>query len=235
MASYGLENFFRSLQDNIEPPVQHHLKNVYSCLSMITLVAALGGYLQVTTGILQDSILVPLSTIGLLFWLMSTPDDGKNASKRLGMLFAFAMLSGIGIGPLLNYAIHIDPTIVPTALLGSAIVFISFTLGSLYSTQRYYLFLSGTLMSALSLTLVLGIASMLFRSAFLFQAQLYLGLFVMCGCVVYDTQLIVEKRRRGDKDFIKHSLDLFIDLMGIFRRLLIILSQKEQNKRRRSD
>lgn len=48
----------------------------------------------------------------------------------------------------------------------------------------------------------------------------------MCGFVLYDTQLIIEKRRHGDKDFISHSVDLFVDLLGIFRRLVIILIQK---------
>lgn len=48
----------------------------------------------------------------------------------------------------------------------------------------------------------------------------------MSGFVLYDTQLIMEKRRAGDKDFIAHSVDLFVDFVGVFRRLLIILAQK---------
>ena len=48
----------------------------------------------------------------------------------------------------------------------------------------------------------------------------------MCGFVLYDTQLIIEKRRIGDKDFVWHSVDLFIDFVNIFRYLLIILAQK---------
>lgn len=59
-----------------------------------------------------------------------------------------------------------------------------------------------------------------------FQAYLYLGLALMCGFVLYDTQLIIEKCRLGDRDFILHSVDLFVDLLGIFRRLVIILAQK---------
>ena len=43
---------------------------------------------------------------------------------------------------------------------------------------------------------------------------------------MWDTQMIIEKRRRGDKDFIAHSLDLFIDFMQIFRKVLILLMQK---------
>lgn len=60
----------------------------------------------------------------------------------------------------------------------------------------------------------------------LFQVHLYLGLILMCGFVLFDTQLIIEKRRMGNKDFVQHALELFIDFIGILRRLLIILTQK---------
>lgn len=58
------------------------------------------------------------------------------------------------------------------------------------------------------------------------KAYLYLAFGVTCGFVLYDTQLIIEKRRMGDKDFVWHSVDLFIDFVNIFRYLLIILAQK---------
>jgi len=38
--------------------------------------------------------------------------------------------------------------------------------------------------------------------------------------------MIIEKKRRGDGDFIGHSLDLFIDFMQVFRKILILLMQK---------
>jgi FtsH-binding integral membrane protein len=52
------------------------------------------------------------------------------------------------------------------------------------------------------------------------------SLLVFCGFVVWDTQVIMERRRRGDGDFIGHSLDLFIDFVQIFRKILIILMKK---------
>lgn len=58
------------------------------------------------------------------------------------------------------------------------------------------------------------------------QTHLYLGLLLMCGFVLFDTQLIIEKRRMGNKDFVQHALELFIDFIGVFRRLVIILTQK---------
>lgn len=60
----------------------------------------------------------------------------------------------------------------------------------------------------------------------MFQVNLYIGLAVMCGFIVYDTQLIIEKARRGDKDYVMHSVELFIDFVAVFKRLLIILTDK---------
>merc|ERR1719400_1013690 len=84
--------------------------------------------------------------------------------------------------------------------------------------------------------LFLGFLNIFFRSQLLFQAHLYIGLAIFCGFVMFDTQVIIRKARNGDKDFIAHSLDLFIDFVQIFRKVLILLMQKDErdnkNKRR---
>lgn len=46
-----------------------------------------------------------------------------------------------------------------------------------------------------------------------------------------DYQLIIEKADNGHKDYIWHCLTLFLDFISIFRRLLIILSKKEKDKK----
>ena len=40
------------------------------------------------------------------------------------------------------------------------------------------------------------------------QVHLYLGLAMFCGFVLYDTQLIVEKCRQGDCDYIRFVVTL---------------------------
>lgn len=55
---------------------------------------------------------------------------------------------------------------------------------------------------------------------------MYIGLVVMSAFILYDTQAIMEKRRNGNTDVVKHALDLFFDIATIFRRLLVILTQK---------
>jgi FtsH-binding integral membrane protein len=232
MAGVGIDSFLRTLDDKLEPPIQEHLKNVYSCLAMSALAAAAGGYIHVFTGILQGGLLTTIIGIGLIIYLAMTPDDGKNRATRLGCLLGFAFMSGLGLGPLLEAVINVDPSIIPTAFIGTSVVFIGFSLSALLSNHRKWLYLGGILMSGLTTLTILALMSLFMRSQMLFQVQLYLGLAIMCGFIMYDTQLIVEKRRRGDKDFIWHSVDLFIDMIGVFRRLLILLGQKEERKKK---
>lgn len=65
--------------------------------------------------------------------------------------------------------------------------------------------------------------------------MLYGGLMLMCGFVLYDTQLIVEKASRGDRDHVNHAMDLLIDFVGIFKRLLIIMLRNQQRRERDDD
>merc|ERR1712179_888394 len=131
------------------------------------------------------------------------------------------------MGPLLDMAIMINPSLLPSAFMLTSIVFAGFTGAALFAPDGKYLYLGGTLMSGLSTLLVLGLANIFFRSQLLFQVHLYIGLAIFCGFIMFDTQVIIRKARNGDRDFIAHSLDLFIDFVQIFRKVLILLMQKD--------
>lgn len=105
----------------------------------------------------------------------------------------------------------------------------SFTISSLLAERGSWLYLGGPLISLLNLIVLFSFVNLFLRVAILYQIRLYMGLFIMCGFILYDTQLIVEKHRMGNKDFIMHSLDLFIDFINVFRHLLVILTQKVSN------
>ncbi|KAF3422725.1 hypothetical protein E2986_13427 [Frieseomelitta varia] len=219
----------RKIYNCREPPVRQHLKNVYGCLSMSTLSATAGVYVHMYSELLQANLLTTLGTLGLLFALISTPDNGKNQKLRLSYLLGFAFFSGLGLGPLLQLVMSINPSIIVTALVdnnGTTVVFVSFSISSLLAERGRWLYLGGTLISLLNIMVLFSFVNLLLRWSFFYQAHLYIGLFLMCGFVIYDTQLIIEKYHMGSKDFILHSLDLFVDFIGIFRYLLIILTQK---------
>merc|ERR1712212_1186140 len=137
-------------------------------------------------------------------------------------------LTGLGMGPLLDMAVRIDPSIVPSALMLTSVAFAGFTGAALFAPDGKYLYLGGSLISGLSTLMFLGFLNIFFRSQLLFQAHLYIGLAIFCGFIMFDTQVIIRKARNGDKDFIAHSLDLFIDFVQIFRKVLILLMQKDE-------
>ncbi|KAL8599678.1 hypothetical protein ACOMHN_065606 [Nucella lapillus] len=219
--------------DKLERPVQQHLKNVYACLGMGMLAAAAGGYVSLISNFMQAGLMTALMSVGLMVWLNSTRHCKENFNKRIGIFLAFTFLSGISLGPCLKMAVFIDPSIIPTALLATSVIFISFTIAALLNQNRTFLYMGGMLMSTLSWLIVLSFANIFFGSRLLFNVSMYLGLLVFCAFVLYDTQLIVEKRRLGDDDYIWHSVDLFIDFINIFRKLMIILSSKESEKKRK--
>jgi len=227
------DTLFGTLNQKLEPPLQAHLKNVYSCVALSTLAAGIGGFVHLFVGILSGGFISSLLGLGCMIALMSTPDDGKNTKTRLSYLLAFAFLSGLGLGPLLEVVIAVEPAVIPTAFLATCLIFACFTLASMFSNQRQYIYLGGTLMSLLSTMMVMSFLNIFMGSYLVFKIQIYIGLAVMCAFILYDTQMIMEKRRNGDKDFIWHSVCLFLDLIQIFRYLLIILTEKESNKKKK--
>lgn len=226
----------------LEEPVVSHLKSVYACLSFSCLSASGGSIMALTSHpfqFLTTGFLPILLSLGSIMGLIMTPHDPinrKGQRTRLALLLAFCFFSGVSLGPLLDLVIHINPSIVVTALIGTAVLFGSLSASALYARRGSYLFLGGLLTSVLSTLLLLSLGNLFFNSMVVHQINLWVGFAVMGAFVLYDTQLIIEKRRAGDSDYIAHSMDLFIDLIGIFRRLLIILTQKEeQNQRKRKD
>ncbi|XP_023709240.1 probable Bax inhibitor 1 [Cryptotermes secundus] len=228
-------SFLRSFNSKLEEPVRRHLKNVYACLTMAAVSAGVGAYVHIYTELLSAGLLTLLGTLGFGIALLATPDNGKNTQLRMGYLLGFSFFAGVGMGPLLDAVIDVNPSIVVTALLGTAVIFGSFSLSAIFAERGRWLYLGGTLMTLLSSLLLLSLANLFVGSYLIFQVHLYLGLLVMCGFVLYDTQLIIEKRRNGDKDFVAHSLTLFVDFVSIFKRLMIILTEKERQKSKRRD
>ncbi|KAK2874527.1 hypothetical protein QQF64_003190 [Cirrhinus molitorella] len=215
----------------ISRSTQQHLKNVYASLAVCMLVASAGSYIFIITRLFQGGLTM-LGSLAMMGWLAMTPHSPQTEKKRLAILSGFAFFTGLGLGPLMDYVISVNPSIILTAFLGTSVIFACFTLSALYAQRRSYLFLGGTLMSGLTVLLLVSILNMFFASAIVFKAHVYLGLAIMCGFVLFDTQLIIEKAEMGDKDYIWHCVDLFLDFVTIFRKLVIILSMNEKEKKK---
>lgn len=220
----------------LSPHVQKHLEKVYLTLTGALLVSALGALFSIVTGL--GGLLGVVGFVGCTTWLVSTPCMNHNFNKRYALLAGAAFSQGTTLGPLIGLVLDTHPGVMVTAFLGTASVFACFTAAAVLARRRSWLYLGGTLSACTSAFLVMRLASWIFGSSGLvFSAELYFGLLVFIGYVVFDTQMIVERAYAGEKDHIKHALDLFVDFMAIFTRILIILYQnaekRESDKKKR--
>nr|AOS59869.1 Bax-inhibitor [Solanum chacoense] len=218
----------------ISPLVQTHLKQVYLTLCCALVASAAGAYLHILWNI--GGLLTTLACMGSMVWLLASPPYQEQ--KRVALLMAAALFEGASIGPLIELGINFDPSIVFGAFVGCAVVFGCFSAAAMLARRREYLYLGGLLSSGVSLLFWLHFASSIFGGSMaVFKFELYFGLLVFVGYIVFDTQEIIEKAHLGDMDYVKHALTLFTDFVAVFVRILIIMlknaSEKEEKKKKR--
>ncbi|XP_017640836.1 bax inhibitor 1-like [Gossypium arboreum] len=221
----------------ISPLVQSHLKRVYLTLCCALVASAFGAYLHILWNI--GGYLTTFACFGTMIWLLSIPTYQEQ--KRVSLLMASAVFQGASIGPLIDLAIKIDPSVLVAAFVGTALAFACFSGAAMLARRREYLYLSGLLSSGVSILMWLHFASSVFGgSTTLFMFEIYFGLLVFVGYMVVDTQDIIEKAHLGDLDYVKQALTLFTDFVAVFVRILIIMlknsaEKNEKKKKRRND
>ncbi|KAG8495893.1 hypothetical protein CXB51_007505 [Gossypium anomalum] len=221
----------------ISPLVQFHLKRVYLTLCCALVASAFGAYLHILWNI--GGYLTTFACFGTMIWLLSIPTYQEQ--KRVSLLMASAVFQGASIGPLIDLAINIDPSVLVAAFVGTALAFACFSGAAMLARRREYLYLGGLLSSGVSILMWLHFASSVFGgSTALFMFEIYFGLLVFVGYMVVDTQDIIEKAHLGDLDYVKHALTLFTDFVAVFVRILIIMlknsaEKNEKKKKRRND
>ncbi|OEL15834.1 Bax inhibitor 1, partial [Dichanthelium oligosanthes] len=185
--------------------------------------SALGAYLHVLFNV--GGTLTTVGCLAAIAFLISLPPSQDKERNRFALLMSAALLQGASVGPLIDMVLHFDPRILVTAFVGTAIAFGCFSGAAIIAKRREYLYLGGLLSSALSLLLWLQFAASIFgHSSATFKFELYFGLLVFLGYMVFDTQEIIERAHHGDMDYIKHALTLFTDFVAVLVRVLVIMS-----------
>lgn len=218
--------------NDISPRVQHHLVRVYATLLLAVACAAAGA--AADSFLHVGGMLTTLAALATMAALAATPASPSTLARRTRLLTLFSALQGASLGPLISLAAAVDPSLIAVAFVGASLVFACFTAAALLTRRRSMLALGGALSTAVSSFLWLRVAALLLpRSAWLLRAlelELYLGVFLFSGFILFDTQLIIEKASAGERagggggdDHVAHALDLFVDAAALFARLLAIL------------
>ncbi|KAJ3057375.1 hypothetical protein HK097_008470 [Rhizophlyctis rosea] len=223
-----------NLKQSVSPSVRTHLQNVYTNLAVMLSISAAGAYLDMTRmlPVLRGGSFSLFTTFASLLAFAFTPPTPQNHITRKYLLYAFALSKGLSLGPLIQSTMYINPSNVFIALLSAALLFGSFSASALLTPRRDALYIGGLLSSAVTIMMGMSIVNLFLRNSSLFSAELYLGLLVFAGYVIFDTQVILAKAELGNRDYLAHSMELYVDLVAIFVRILIILQKKEADKER---
>ncbi|EME32449.1 Bax inhibitor-1-like protein [Galdieria sulphuraria] len=225
----------QSFSSKFPPSVRSHLTQVYWTLLVSILFMSVGLSMHLYFSIGYSTVpqlLVPLLTLLNVFY----PRNPQTEKTRKYLLYSLCTAIGCEMGPLIEVALETDPSIFLTAVSGTAVVFLCFSGAAIVAERKSYLFLGGFLSSSLSVLVWFSLLSFLVSLKVEQFVQLYVGLFVFTGYVLYDTQLIIEKAYHGSSDVVTDAVMLFFDVLAIFVRILIILMknfQKNEEKERR--
>ncbi|XP_078437882.1 bax inhibitor 1-like isoform X1 [Wolffia australiana] len=140
------------------------------------------------------------------------------------------------IGALIGLVLDINPRTIVTALIGSGFAFGCFSATAMVAKRRQLLFLGGLLSSGLTILLWLHLTSSIFGgSTAHFNAEIYFGLLLFLGYIVFDTQLMIERAASGGRDYILDCLLLFVDFCGVFIRMItnLVNNATERDRRRK--
>ncbi|KAJ3366859.1 Bax inhibitor 1 [Kappamyces sp. JEL0680] len=201
------------------------------------LVSSAAAYFQAAS----DSYLVALLSNVALFGVLGSllgfyfTDEVQSPGRAKLLLLTFAAFKGLAIGPLIDAALVINPNILIAALSSASILFASLSIAVLYNPSPAAFYVSGILLTLVSTSFWLGLLNWFLQSSMLYSLELYMGLVMFSLYVVYDTQLIIAKANAGSKAVLRHCLDLYVDFVAVFVRILSILLKKDADKKREQE
>ncbi|KAJ3153064.1 Bax inhibitor 1 [Geranomyces michiganensis] len=225
-----------SFKAPLAPSVRAHVTNVYLNLARMLTLSAAAAYADWAGWLSIGGGWTAAACLGCLLVFSFTSPTPQNHGLRQGLLYGFAVLKGFSLGPLISSAMYFNPFIVPKALFGTALIFGCFSLAVLTapeSSRRDIIYTRSLLAAATALMMTMSLVNIFARSAAVFNVELYLGLMMFAAYVVYDTQLMVAKAEMGSADYLAHSLELYVDLIGMFVRLVIILQKRQRESEER--
>ncbi|PFH33441.1 putative Bax inhibitor-1 [Besnoitia besnoiti] len=223
----------------LSPVQQEHLTRVYGALLTNIVLTAAGVYVQ------QQLVALPLFLLlGVQFlciWgLSGTSTEAVYTGKvttplRAAYFGGFGFASGMMLGDYIYFINALNSSIIPTAFIVSMGIFASLSAAAIVSRDRKFIYLGSILGTGLTLFTYLSLFSVMWRTKLADDILLWGGLLLYVGFVLFDTQVALEMARRGSSDYLVQAIQFYVDLFGIFIRLVHILADKERRKRQRDE
>lgn len=211
--------------------VMAHLRKVYTMVGAAAGVAALGGLGAMTLGV-GGGIAMASGFGALVPLIWALVADRSKVLLRQNLLLGAAALMGVGAAPLMGVA---GLPAFLMALGGTGAIFAGFSLAALKAPSGSYLKFGGLLTAGALVILVAALLSMFGGAlgipagvlAGLYNINLYGGLLILSLFIAYDTQSMIDRAAAGETDHVTDAINMFINVWGIFIRLLAIFGNKD--------
>ena len=193
------------------------LKNTYMLLSMTLIFSGVMALVGMTSGVGHGASLVSsLVAIGLLWFVLPRT---ANSTAGIPVLFAITGLLGLGLAPMLNHYMAINPSLISTALGGTGVIFLGLS-GYALTTRKDFSFMGGFLMVGLMVVLVAALANIFLQMPVMQLVISAAIVMIMSGLILYQTSEIIHG---GETNYIMAAASLFLSLLNLFQALLHLL------------
>ncbi len=193
------------------------LKNTYMLLSMTLIFSGVMAFVGLSINLGHGASLVAsLVAIGLLWFALPRT---ANSSAGIPVLFAITGLLGLGLAPMLNYYLAVNPSVVSTALGGTGVIFLGLS-GYALTTRKDFSFMGGFLMVGLMVVLVAALANIFLQMPVMQLVISAAIVVIMSGLILYETSAIIHG---GETNYIMATASLFLSVLNLFQALLQLL------------
>jgi len=193
------------------------IRNTYILLSMTLIFSGFTAFLGVMSGVGHGAALVAnLVAIGILWFVLPRT---ANSAAGIPTIFAFTGLLGFGLGPILNYYLAVNPSIVMMALGGTGAIFLGLS-GYALTTRKDFSFLGGFVMIGMLVVLGAAILNIFIGIPAMFLAINAAIIMIMSAFILWETSSLI---RGGQTNYIMATAGLFLSILNMFQALLHLL------------
>lgn len=193
------------------------LRNTYALLSMTLLFSAVAAFIGMATNLSYGMALVADIVAFVILWFVLPRT--ANSATGIPVIFAFTGLLGLGLGPVLNYYMAINPTIIMTALGGTGVIFLGLSAYAL-TTRKDFSFMAAFLMVGMFVVIGASLLNIFLGMPALFLAVNAAVVMIMSGFILYETSSIIHG---GETNYIMATASLFLSILNLFQALLHLL------------
>lgn len=199
------------------------IRNTYSLLSMTLVFSAVMAFIGVSMNASHGMALIAdIVAIAMLWFVLPRT---ANSATGIPVIFAITGLLGFGLGPVLNYYLAINPSIVMTALGGTGVIFLGLS-GYALTTRKDFSFMAGFLMVGMFVVLGAALLNIFFGIPALFLTINAAVVLIMSGFILYETSSIIHG---GETNYIMATASLFLSILNLFQALLHLLGAFSNN------